>query len=203
MLGIRDARQLRPLLDELAEQGKIEIADGQISNTRVMKELATANQKIADASKGGHAKAAKRPAKPKTLKSLERALPKQVPAGHQRGTSTPFKQAGIEENQTDNICSPSPSPSNKNSNYAFDGEVIHVTDDLFADWEKSYSNIPNLKAQLQSRDTWLATQSEADRKKWIHSTAAWLANKDADFAKAAIADDLYADPFIGVETDSW
>ncbi len=75
-------------------------------------------------------------------------------------------------------------PSSTEENYAFAGAVIRLDHGHFARWQKSFSNIPNLMALLESRDGWLATQSEADRKKWPHSTSAWLVKKDAEFASA-------------------
>lgn len=188
-LGLRDVRQLRPLIRELTDEGKIEIINGEITNGRAMSEIEAAEKRVELARAGGRAKA----------KNASKSPPERV----QQASNPRTDGAGFVENQEDKVCSPSPSPSKKNSNYVFAGKVIRVDAGLFADWEKSFSNIPNLKAQLQSRDTWLETQPERDRKKWIHSTAAWLANKDAGFAKAAVADDPYADPFIGVETDSW
>ena len=103
------------------------------------------------------------------------------------------------ENQGDSPCSPTPTPT-PSKNYRYEGAVIRLTHEDFAAWEKSYSNIPNLTAVLQNRDDWLAKRPESERKNWFMSTSNVLANKDAEFAKQAPADD----PFTGgVVTDAW
>jgi hypothetical protein len=63
--------------------------------------------------------------------------------------------------------------------YAFSGTVIRLTPKDFKSWEVAYPNI-NLMAELTARDAWLASDEATndDRKRWFHSTAQHLANRD-------------------------
>lgn len=78
--------------------------------------------------------------------------------------------------------------------YSFEGKVIKLTETDFTRWEQTFKNIPNLRAVLEGRDAWLSEQPEGRRKSWFQSTAAWLANKDAEFAKSRPADGEEIDP---------
>lgn len=78
--------------------------------------------------------------------------------------------------------------------YAFEGRVIKLTESDFTRWEQAYKNIPNLRAQLESRDAWLSGQPDSAQKTWFRSTAAWLANKDADAVRARPAEGDEVDP---------
>ena len=57
--------------------------------------------------------------------------------------------------------------------YTFSGSVIRLKRADFDRWQSSYSRL-DLMAELQSRDDWLATQPEPERKNWFHSTSRWL-----------------------------
>ena len=78
--------------------------------------------------------------------------------------------------------------------YAFEGKVIKLTESDFTRWERVYKNISNLRAQLESRDAWLSGQPESAQKTWFRSTAAWLANKDADAVSARPTEGEEIDP---------
>ena len=72
--------------------------------------------------------------------------------------------------------------------YSFKGKVIKLTETDFARWEKTFKNVPNLRALLEGRDAWISEQPEDSKKTWFRSTAAWLANRDAKAAKDRPAD---------------
>lgn len=69
----------------------------------------------------------------------------------------------------------------EDNHYAFSGSVIRLSDADLARWKTSFANLNgSLSGLLESRDSWLQTQSAADRKKWFTSTAAWLAKKNTE-----------------------
>jgi len=103
-LALHDRRQLRPVLKELFDKGKIIATDdGKLSNDRFEKEIEGANHHIENSRKGGHAKARK----------ARNKVTKPVPAGDQRATSGRSQDPSFEEKQPLNPCPPSPSPSKR------------------------------------------------------------------------------------------
>jgi hypothetical protein len=68
---------------------------------------------------------------------------------------------------------------NTNSVYAFAGNVIKLKADAFQAWKEAFAYL-SLTAELIARDAWLAGQSEAIRKNWFQSTAAYLAKKNRE-----------------------
>jgi uncharacterized protein YdaU (DUF1376 family) len=68
--------------------------------------------------------------------------------------------------------------------YVFDGRVIRLQRTEFKAWEKAYPDI-DLRASLQSRDDWLATEADDKAKKrWFMSTSNHLANLQAKASAA-------------------
>lgn len=67
--------------------------------------------------------------------------------------------------------------------YAFCGQVVRLTRAHFAQWQESFPDI-DLRASLQSRDDWLSTQPEPERKRWFCSTSSWLAGKQQEATRA-------------------
>ena len=65
-LNLHDVRQLRPLITELVDAGKIKISDGKITNGRAMDEIEAAHNRVELARKGGKAKAENAPNSPPT-----------------------------------------------------------------------------------------------------------------------------------------
>lgn len=73
-------------------------------------------------------------------------------------------------------------PDGAAAGYAFEGKVIRLTRSDFDKWSRSFSGI-DLRAQLQSRDDWLASDDGAQaRQRWFHSTSSWLAKKQQEAA---------------------
>lgn len=70
---------------------------------------------------------------------------------------------------------------NNKGGYAFSGKVIRLTERDFARWQRSYPDL-DLRSCLQSRDDWLGTQPEPERKRWFNSTSNWLAKKQQQIA---------------------
>ena len=68
----------------------------------------------------------------------------------------------------------------RSSDYAFEGDVIRLSQSDFDKWTGAFSNL-NLKAELLARDIWLANDASAeDRKRWFISTSKYLANRNAE-----------------------
>jgi len=65
------------------------------------------------------------------------------------------------------------------SEYEFEGDVIKLTAKDFAQWEKSYPAIPNLRAKLQSLDDWFKCNPDAS-KNWFHKTSSMLQRDNAE-----------------------
>ena len=78
LFGLRDHRQLTPVLNELIEAKKIIIKDGLIFNTRAAKEIEKAHKDLAAGKRGG---------RPHNTENIENMPPETgtsgAPAGHQ------------------------------------------------------------------------------------------------------------------------
>lgn len=75
--------------------------------------------------------------------------------------------------------------------YTFEGHVIKLKKSDYDRWEKAYKNIPNLQAQLFSRDEWFHKKAEyAQKSRWYLSTASYLAKLDAQYAKDNATDEI-------------
>lgn len=74
--------------------------------------------------------------------------------------------------------------------YAFEGELIRVTEQDFAKWREAYSNIADLTAELRLADAYYAERREKlPGGKWFFAVSRWLdrANKEVQAAKKAEA----------------
>ena len=89
---------------------------------------------------------------------------------------------GIENNITDSAAKKKRAAGKK---YAFEGKVVRLTEKDFKDWENSFKHIRDLFGVLKSRDEFLATLPESDRKNWFMSTASYLANRNEKAARDA------------------
>lgn len=68
----------------------------------------------------------------------------------------------------------------ENNNYVFDGRIVKLEGPVFCSWEKNFPDL-DLRAALQSRDDWLASEAgKAGRKNWFMSTSNWLATKQRE-----------------------
>ena len=109
LCGCATARSLRPLLQELLDKQKLKLADGHLVNNRAMEEIAKADHRKAVASNGGTAKA-----------EAVRAE-----FGSNSARTRAETRVDVEENQGDNVCSPSPSskvPPTEGAGAPFDPE---------------------------------------------------------------------------------
>ena len=152
-------RKWRLLRQALINKQKITISDGVIHQERCRKELEKAmevSRKRAESGSKGGQTTATRYTKPNKNKTPE---PANATAGLNLARATP---------------SPSPSPSTSKKDYAFAGKVIKLSEKDLTTWRNSYSAIPDIRASLQSRDDWLATQPEGDQRKWFISTSVVL-----------------------------
>jgi len=149
----------------------------------------------------------------KELEKYAKMVRKRAESGSKGGRTTAERYKSPNENNTVSQASatatlkparatpsPSPSPSPKTSkSYAFAGRVIRLNDGDFKRWSEAYRAIPDLRALLQSRDDWLATEaSEDDQRRWFISTSNYLAkqNTRALAERAASQDDEYDPDFI-------
>ncbi len=174
-------RKWRTLRQALIDKGKITVSDGLIHHERCRKELEKrakiARKQAESGSKGGRTTAERR------AKLLEHNDQDQASA------VASLKPAR---------ATPSPSPTTSKS-YAFDGRVIRLKERDFTRWSEAYQAIPDLRALLQSRDDWLATEaSENDQRRWFISTSNYLAKQNTRFLaeRAASQADEYDPDFI-------
>lgn len=73
--------------------------------------------------------------------------------------------------------------STKEKKYRFHGKVLRLTEEDYERWHKAYSYLNGtFDGLLESRDVWLAEQPIPTQKRAFVSTAAWLANKNAEAA---------------------
>ena len=165
-LSLHDRRQLIPILNELFDKGKLRRVGDKITNERFERELNKAHKKIEKGKMGG------RP----PLKENNNAPSKSHSQGVVKPLSTRIEGDGFKGKQAHSRNPPSPSPSNTTSknNYAFAGKVIRLNEKDLTTWRNSYSAILDIRASLQSRDDWLATQPENDQRKWFVSTSVVL-----------------------------
>ncbi|API59538.1 hypothetical protein BSL82_09615 [Tardibacter chloracetimidivorans] len=78
--------------------------------------------------------------------------------------------------------------------YEFGGKVIRLNLENYRAWEKAYPNL-DLRAALQSRDDWLATEApEATRKNWFVPTSNWLANLNRKHRQPSQSDEQVSVP---------
>ena len=66
--------------------------------------------------------------------------------------------------------------------YAFCGKVLRIDVDDYAAWERSFSNLVNLRSMLQSRDDFLRELEPDKRGNVFFSTSSWLRNQDTEAA---------------------
>ena len=72
----------------------------------------------------------------------------------------------------------------KEETYAFSGVVIHLTQAHYDAWLRSYSAIPDLMAELQALDDWLAGEPESVKSKWFFRVSGALKNKNREYIEA-------------------
>ena len=185
-LNYRDHRQLRPVLRELLDKGKIRLVDGLLINDRAMDEIALADQRSADGKKGG------RP--PKSAREGHQKGTNGRPAGDQRVTSGRTQGGGFKEKQTLSRNPPEPEPETRyqkerrkgadapsaNGKFRFQGRVISLAETDYERWRKTYTNIPDFDAELQACDDYYADNPPKGGK-WFHRASRWLnrANREA------------------------
>jgi hypothetical protein len=104
-------------------------------------------------------------------------------AGQQRGKEEEYKKDKKEEERS--------LTADAASDYAFSGRVIRLKEGQFSQWQAAYPNL-DLRAVLQSRDDWLATEADPGaRSRWFMSTSNWLAARHsratADERQARVA----------------
>lgn len=108
--------------------------------------------------------------KPRLLKMLRvRLREAQAP------TPTPTPLEDI-----DSVSTTSPNTdreSQTSTSYAFDGKVIRLNGDDLTKWKATYSAIPDIIAELQSYDDFLANGKDGAPKNWFHRTSAYLRNR--------------------------
>lgn len=66
--------------------------------------------------------------------------------------------------------------------FAFCGDVVRLTFADFRRWQTAYPDL-DLRASLQARDDWLATQGDDARRRWFLSTSSWLAAQQSKAAR--------------------
>ncbi|MGJ0236969.1 hypothetical protein ACQEPB_00410 [Novosphingobium fluoreni] len=95
--------------------------------------------------------------------------------------------SGAEKTPLEGKQKPPPSSSSSSSSsvpptpkrYAFEGRTLRLNQRDFDQWAESYNAIPDLRAELQSIDSWFqgANVPEAKRKSWFEATSRMLGRK--------------------------
>ena len=65
----------------------------------------------------------------------------------------------------------------KDTSLEFEGRTIRLTRRDFATWERAYSAIPDLRAELVSLDDWISEQPDEVRAKWFFRVSGALKNR--------------------------
>ena len=180
MLGVSVPKwrsKLRPAIAPF-----FDLSEGTFRQKRLEKEWQYVSKYKEKQTKKSHAAV-----KARGLKLKESGQPTGYPGGRPVGSPEDGERVNPEFNngltththKGNNIYNNNPSSARAREGYAFEGTVIRLTHDDHERWRKSFSNIPNLDALLESRDAWLADNPER-KKSWFQSTAAWLAKKDAE-----------------------
>lgn len=120
----------------------------------------------------------------------------------QRNVSVTSPETDTEQNRTERKIRGAEAPDDENvsqktsqsetveslnglsTKYAFEGGIIRLTENDFAQWTKNYPEL-DLRGELSARDAWLCApqSSDRDRQNWFHSTLKYLANRNME-AKA-------------------
>jgi len=153
-------RKWRSLRDRLIELGKLRLVDGHLTNDRAESEIVsteTQSRKLSESGAKGGRTRAENEAKAKENNDLGEAGLKHIREEKRR-----------EEKEGSNRASAA-------SGYEFEGRVIRLKKADYRQWEKAYSLL-DLRAVLQSRDDWLATEADENlRRKWFIPTSNYLA----------------------------
>jgi DNA-binding transcriptional MocR family regulator len=80
----------------------------------------------------------------------------------------------------------------KEEGYAFDGATIRLSHPDFERWQRAYSAIPDLFAELQSLDDWISHEPAEAQAKWFFCVSGALKNRNAEFVRAS------RQPVIGI-----
>lgn len=155
-------RKHRPILERL-----FQVENGIWKHKRIDAELEKARSNVEKRREAGKAGAAKR--------------------WHSGSNANAIAEPLANASQTDR---PSPSPSPKEEGdeegenlplphraLAFSGRTIRLNSRDFAEWERRYSAIPDLRAELGALDDWLRGQGDDKRKNWFHVVSGSLARK--------------------------
>jgi len=114
----------------------------------------------------------------------------------QRTGNAPIDKEREESKEEKNIGTPLRADEISDSKYAFEGKIVRLTWKDFRAWEAAYSNIPNLRAEIQSADDFYDQELQGgDRRRWFHRLSSALAKKDQKYAKdGVISLDQYGRP---------
>ncbi|MGE0252961.1 MAG: hypothetical protein AB7N54_00070 [Alphaproteobacteria bacterium] len=215
LLGVRDDRQWRPLLDELVRRGKIVVANGTIS----VAEGTATNGSVRPAGASGDdgedpGQNAPRP--PSDADQDASRSPSEADQNGSRSRSeadqkpicTPSDGGSLAENQsvsprthadaprarvrrTNNNKQKTTSNAREATDYAFAGEVVRLTADDLDIWRQRFTGIPDIVAELTSIDSWCAAKWPAgsrERKGWFHAVAGMLNRKHQEGLRRRASD---------------
>lgn len=154
-------RKWNKIRADLIEHGKIHVTNGLISNFRAEKDAFKNDfqaRKLSESGAKGGLKSAEKRAKSKQTNGLD-----------QKGLENPGKQSRSQSLEKEKIY------KKEKSNYRWTGRVIRLNDEDYQSWQKCYSAIPDLDAELKRIDDRLATEGKT--KNWFVATSAMLAHK--------------------------
>lgn len=116
--------------------------------------------------------------------------PTGTPTGTAPGQERDIKEEGKKERTTTKEPTYTPpggdaavdSRNDKGRQYAFEGNLIRLTQTDFDRWQESYHAIPDLRAELQSLDDFYHQELAGDaRKKWYHRASTVLGKKHQSY----------------------
>ena len=167
-----DSTTIRRMVDELSTSGLLLLYE--FEGEEYVKVTGWQHQKIE--------KPTFRYPKPKSRRTVDEKSSKPRRAVDDR--SPPESREGGKEHRSTSDRRPVDDQSTtRKKSYAFEGEVIRLTETDFETWRAAYPEIPNLKSELQSIDDWCkANLSAEDRGKWFHRVSRMLNTKNQRYA---------------------
>lgn len=106
-------------------------------------------------------------------------------ADREETRETPFETGARQARDTEQRREEDKNNKKEDTSLAFQGRTIRLSQSDFASWERAYSAIQDLKAELCSLDDWISGQPEDVRAKWFFRVSGALKNRHQQFLRQA------------------